>query len=62
MRNRLADLWKQAWYLLLCILMLLTRLWRPGMLPSFPDEMNLLYWSLRMVRNGEWLWLSNNWR
>jgi 4-amino-4-deoxy-L-arabinose transferase-like glycosyltransferase len=37
------------------------RLFRPGLYEAVFDEINLLYWAMRIARNGEVMLLSNNW-
>lgn len=43
------------------ILASLPRLIQPGLMNLSWDELNLLFWALRLARYGEWIWISNNW-
>lgn len=53
-------LWRNSSLLLISLLAISLRVFRPGLFPVNPDELDLLFWSLNMGRRGIWLWLSNN--
>lgn len=50
-----------VWLYVVFGIALFVRLFRTGLNHINMDEMNLLFWSLRLARHGDWLWLSNNW-
>jgi 4-amino-4-deoxy-L-arabinose transferase-like glycosyltransferase len=43
------------------VLAALVRCFRIGLYTITWDEVNLLFWSMRIARYGDWIWLSNNW-
>ncbi len=47
--------------IVITILASLPRLIQPGLMNLSWDELNLLFWALRLARYGEWIWISNNW-
>lgn len=55
------SLTNDVWLLVIAFLSIVTRIWRPGLYHVNQDEMNLIFWSMRLGRHGEWMWLSNNW-
>lgn len=49
------------WAIVIITISIGIRVYRVGLYHLNQDEMNLLFWGLQVGRNGEWIWLSNNW-
>jgi 4-amino-4-deoxy-L-arabinose transferase-like glycosyltransferase len=45
--------------LLVILIAALFRLYQPGIIPTWLDELNLIDSAIRLSRHGEWLWLGN---